>query len=177
MNKLLYIMEGEIEERFVFQMQKLNNLMPGKRMKFNLMQKKIKQTDNIMTSQFDKIICILDTDLSGENELKKLSFNVTMLKQIAKSSILIAAQIYNFEDELKRMAGTNKLHETLNLKNASLKDIKKFLAQNINYSNMKNIDFSKYISKTNDFYEKIIAPHNIVFSGKVKFITSMEQCK
>ena len=176
MSKLLYIVEGEIEERFIFQMQQSNRLLPGKRMKFNLMQKKIKQTDNIMTAQFDKVVCILDTDLSTESELEKLNYNINMLKQIAKSRILVAAQIYNFEDELKRMVGTNKLSEVLNLKKSSQKDIKKFLAQKVEYSTLNNIDVSKYISRTNEFYNKI-TQFGLSYGKNVEFILSMKQCK
>lgn len=176
MNKLLYIMEGEIEERFIFQMQQSNRLLPGKRIKFNLMQRKIKQTDNIMTAQFDKVVCILDTDLSTKNELEKLNHNINMLKQITKSRILVAAQIYNFEDELKRMVGTNKLNEVLNLKKSNLKDIKKFLAQNVEYSTLNHIDFSQYIARTDEFYNKI-TQHGLSYSKNVEFISSMKQCK
>lgn len=116
MIKILYVMEGEIEDRFILQMQRMKKLSLGKRIKFNLMQREIKQSDNIMTAQYDKVACILDTDESGPHELAKLQHNVKMLKQIAKSGILIMAQRYNFEDELKRMSGNNRLNEILNLK-------------------------------------------------------------
>ncbi len=176
MTKMLYVMEGEIEDRFILQMQRMGKLSLGKRIKFNLMQREIKQSDNIMTAQYDKVACILDTDESGPHELAKLQHNVKMLKQIAKSGILIMAQRYNFEDELKRMFRNNRLNELLNLKKSSLKDAKKFLAQDVDYSALRNVDFSKYISRTNDFYEEL-KTCGISFSKNVKFITSMEQCK
>lgn len=169
-------MEGEIEDRFILQMQRMGKLSLGKRIKFNLMQREIKQSDNIMTAQYDKVVCILDTDESGPHELAKLQHNIKMLKQIAKSGILIMAQRYNFEDELKRMSGNNRLNEILNLKKSGLKDVKKFLAQGVDYSALRNADFSKYISRTNDFYEEL-KTCGISFSKNVKFITSMEQCK
>ena len=176
MTKILYVMEGEIEDRFILQMQRTGKLSLGKRIKFNLMQREIKQSDNIMTAQYDKVACILDTDESGPHELAKLQHNIKMLKQIAKSGILIMAQRYNFEDELKRMSGNNRLNEILNLKKSGLKDVKKFLAQDVDYSALRNADFSKYISRTNDFYEEL-KTCGISFSKNVKFITSMEQCK
>lgn len=169
-------MEGEIEDRFILQMQRMGKLSLGKRIKFNLMQREIKQSDNIMTAQYDKVVCILDTDESGPHELSKLQHNIKMLKQIAKSGILIMAQRYNFEDELKRMSGNNRLNEILNLKKSGLKDVKKFLAQDVDYSALRNADFLKYISRTNDFYEEL-KTCGISFSKNVKFITSMEQCK
>lgn len=176
MIKILYVMEGEIEDRFILQMQRMKKLSLGKRIKFNLMQREIKQSDNIMTAQYDKVVCILDTDESGPHELAKLQHNIKMLKQIAKSGILIMAQRYNFEDELKRMSGNNRLNEILNLKKSGLKDVKKFLAQDVDYSALRNVDFLKYISRTNDFYEEL-KTCGISFSKNVKFITSMEQCK
>lgn len=176
MIKILYVMEGEIEDRFILQMQRMKKLSLGKRIKFNLMQREIKQSDNIMTAQYDKVVCILDTDESGPHELAKLQHNIKMLKQIAKSGILIMAQRYNFEDELKRMSGNNRLNEKLNLKKSGLKDVKKFLAQDVDYSALRNVDFLKYISRTNDFYEEL-KTCGISFSKNVKFITSMEQCK
>lgn len=140
------------------------------------MQREIKQSDNIMMAQYDKVVCILDTDESGPHELAKLQHNIKMLKQIAKSGILIMAQRYNFEDELKRMSGNNRLNEILNLKKSGLKDVKNFLAQDVDYSVLRNADLSKYISRTNDFYEEL-KTCGISFSKNVKFITSMEQCK
>ena len=71
---------------------------------------------------------------------------------------------------------TGRLNEILNLKKSGLKDVKKFLAQDVEYSVLKNVDLSKYICKTNEFYEKIKAC-GISFSKNVKFITSMEECK
>lgn len=176
MTKILYVMEGEIEDRFILQMQRMKKLSLGRRIKFNLMQREIKHSDNIMTAKYDKVACILDTDESGPHELNKLQHNVKMLKQIAKSGILIMAQRYNFEDELKRMSGNNRLNEILNLKKSGLKDVKKFLAQDVDYSALRNVDFLKYISRTNDFYEEL-KTCGISFSKNVKFITSMEQCK
>ena len=176
MIKILYVMEGEIEDRFILQSQRMGKLRLGKRIKFNLMQREIKQSDNIMTAQYDKVVCILDTEESGTHELDKLQHNIKMLKQIAKSGILIMAQRYNFEDELKRMSGNNRLNEILNLKKSGLKDVKKFLAQDVDYSALRNADFSKYISRTNDFYEEL-KTCGISFSKNVKFITSMEECK
>lgn len=176
MTKILYVMEGEIEDRFILQMQRMKKLSLGRRIKFNLMQREIKHSDNIMTAKYDKVACILDTDESGPHELNKLQHNVKMLKQIAKSGILIMAQRYNFEDELKRMSGNNRLNEILNLKKSGLKDVKKFLAQDVDYFALRNVDFLKYISRTNDFYEEL-KTCGISFSKNVKFITSMEQCK
>lgn len=176
MTKILYVMEGEIEDRFILQMQRMKKLSLGRRIKFNLMQREIKHSDNIMTAKYDKVACILDTDESGPHELNKLQHNVKMLKQIAKSGILIMAQRYNFEDEFKRMSGNNRLNEKLNLKKSGLKDVKKFLAQDVDYSALRNVDFLKYISRTNDFYEEL-KTCGISFSKNVKFITSMEQCK
>lgn len=84
MTKILYVMEGEIEDRFILQMQRMKKLSLGRRIKFNLMQREIKHSDNIMTAKYDKVACILDTDESGPHELNKLQHNVKMLKQIAK---------------------------------------------------------------------------------------------
>ena len=50
------------------------------------------------------------------------------------------AQRYNFEDELKRMSGNNRLNEILNLKKSGLKDVKKFLAQDVDYSALRNAE-------------------------------------
>lgn len=69
-----------------------------------------------------------------------MQHNIKMLKQIAKSGILIMAQRYNFEDELKRMSGNNRLNEILNLKKSGLKDVKKFLAQDVDYSALRNAE-------------------------------------
>ena len=84
MTKILYVMEGEIEDRFILQMQRMKKLSLGRRIKFNLMQREIKHSDNIMTAKYDKVACILDTDESGPHELAKLQHNIKMLKQIAK---------------------------------------------------------------------------------------------
>ena len=58
MNKCLYIVEGEIEERFIKQLKELDWIIPGRISRFNLMQKKLKKTDNILSKRMDYIYCI-----------------------------------------------------------------------------------------------------------------------
>ena len=48
MDKCLYVAEGEIEQRFLAELKQLGYFVPGKFMKYNLMQKKVKHSDNIM---------------------------------------------------------------------------------------------------------------------------------
>ena len=82
MNKVLYIAEGEIEERFVKYLTSNDIIMPGRFDKFNLMQNKLKDTNRILTRIFDQIYAIIDTDCMETENLDKLIHNIDKLKYI-----------------------------------------------------------------------------------------------
>ena len=57
---VLYIVEGEIEERFFRQMIRLYYIRPGRIKIFNIMQNELSNSDNIMMKKYDLIFCVID---------------------------------------------------------------------------------------------------------------------
>ena len=53
--KNLYIVEGKIEKKFIEELKTHNLIKLGKCAEFNLMQKKIKKTNNIMSKTYNEI--------------------------------------------------------------------------------------------------------------------------
>ena len=140
MNKILYIAEGEIEERFIKFLTQNDFIQMGRFKKFNLMQNKLKDSDSLLTNKIDKAFCILDTDVVSAENISNLIFNLKKLKGIYRDNIFTLIQYQNFEDEIKFILSCNNLSKLFNTPNTT-KDIKTFLAQSIHYE--------KYITKEN----------------------------
>lgn len=140
MNKFLYIVEGEIEDRFLNQVKEDDYIIAGRVRKFNLMQKKLSAKNSILNTKYDEIFCIIDTDRVDTPNLQVLRDNLKQLQKIGKIVLLIQHQ--NFEDELLYMVNSRNI-KTLctmfNLSHGTVKDLKEFLNQKIRYQ--------KYISK------------------------------
>lgn len=157
MNKCLYIVEGEIEERFIKQLKELDWIIPGRISRFNLMQKKLKKTDNILSKRMDYIYCIIDTDRAGRYNLETLAANLKQLKTIGHIKLLVQKE--NFEQELYYILGCStlsKLCQHFNLSHATLEDLKKFLSQKINYKDyLLKENIKKYCSRPDTFKENI----------------------
>ncbi|MBE6102692.1 MAG: hypothetical protein E7200_11500 [Selenomonas ruminantium] len=155
METRLYIAEGETEEHFIKEMIRLKCFVPGKFRKFNLMQKQLKNTDNIMMKKYSRVICIIDTDCISDDEVEKLKANLKMLSGIC-SRLDVLVQNKNFEDELKRLLGKKNLLKAFPEKFDGLGELKHFLAEKIDYE--KYIDkkkVSSYCSGSNEFKEEL----------------------
>lgn len=156
MKKCMYIVEGEIEERFLQQLKQLGLVVPGKVFTFNLMQKQLKYTSNILAfKNYDAIYCVVDTDVVDEGNIGNLVQNIKLLKTIGKPRILV--QNKNFEDELMRILELNNivaLGKLLGSKQNDVRWVKRSLSQNIDYSKHINRDnIVKYCSRYHSFKE------------------------
>lgn len=101
MTKILYIAEGEIEERFITFLVQNNFIQCGRFLKFNLLQNRLKDSSNILRSKKDRIYCILDTDVVSPDNISNLIFNSKKIMTICKNNVFFLIQKRNFEDELK----------------------------------------------------------------------------
>ncbi len=134
MDICLYVAEGEIEKRFLNELKQLEYFVPGKFCKFNLMQKRIKVTDNIMSKHYSRIICIIDTDCEDLPQLENLKHNLKELSTVCER-LEVMVQNKNFEDELGRLMDTDNLLTAFNHKFAGIKELKRFLSQKVVYKN------------------------------------------
>lgn len=178
MARYMYIVEGEIEERFMdgLKSPKLNKIIPGRIAVFNLMQQKIKPSSGLMTFRYERVFCIIDTDVLTGCELDNLKSNLEMLSEISKKQIFLLVQNKNFEDELTFMASVNNLQTLLGLKHGSLKDIKNHLAQKVDYSKLRGkVDFNKYCTRW-DRFKTVLDDENIKLPKKAT-ITDITKCK
>ncbi|WP_196600493.1 hypothetical protein [Pectinatus frisingensis] len=132
----LYIAEGETEKNFITQLKQKQIVLPGQFKKYNLMRKKLKETDDILTKKRDKIFGIVDTDCDNINCacFKNFEYNIKKLKKIGKIFILV--QDKEFEDELKRIFNDSKLSQIFNAKYSNKSDIKKHLCKPDIYENL-----------------------------------------
>lgn len=156
MKKCMYIVEGEIEERFLQQLKQLGLVVPGKVFTFNLMQKQLKHTSNILAfKNYSAIYCVIDTDVVDKGNIENLVQNIKLLKTIGKPRILV--QNKNFEDELMRileLPNIAALGKLLCAKQNDVRWVKRFLSQNIDYSKHINRDnIVRYCSRYYSFQE------------------------
>lgn len=173
MGRIIYIVEGEIEERFLKQKIRFNDIIAGKVYVFNLMQKLISDSSCIMTRKCDKVFCILDTDVVEKKNMEYLQKNCKKLKELS-NNIFLMAQTKNFEDELRFMLNTKDIASTLGIKYANVRTIKLFLAQTVEYSRVE-LDLNKYCQRAIDF-EETIKHHGICLVKGVR-IADVSQCK
>lgn len=158
MAKILYIAEGEIEERFITFLVQNDFIQCGRFLKFNLMQNRLKDSNNILRSKKDKIYCFLDADLVSPDNISNLIFNSKKIMTICKNNVFFLIQNKNFEDELKFLLDCNDLGNFFKLPHNTTKDLKTYLAQTVNYKKIiskKNL--IRYCSRYNFFKELLTA--------------------
>lgn len=157
MSRVIYIVEGKTESVFIKQMIDLDYTEPGKVFELNLMQQKIKPTDNIMSRKVALVNAVIDTDVAYAVNLECLKHNIKILTSIGKVKLWI--QNSNFEEELCYMLRCNNiaaLGNKFSLKNPSLRWVKNYLAQSVRYANyIKREDFSRYCVRSDKFGEMI----------------------
>lgn len=156
MNKIIYIVEGQIEDKFFKQMRESDLFSPGKIFIFNLMQEKLKPSSNILTKKLDEVNAVIDTDIINEGNLENLYHNLRILKSIG--NIKIWVQNENFEDELcyimhcKNIAALGKLFK---LKNTTLKGVKAYLSQDIRYREYISVNNIKYYCVRGEMFKEM----------------------
>ena len=158
MNKRIYIVEGEIEVRFLKQLIEAELISPGRIYKFNLMQEELKPISSILTKKVDEIFAIIDTDCIEDVQLKNIVNNIKTLKKIGKLFVLV--QNKNFEDELMTIfeqSNIQNLCRFFKLKNHSKTDLKVYLCQKVKYSDKINKEnIKKYCSCYGSFQQILI---------------------
>jgi hypothetical protein len=151
MARILYVVEGEIEKRFINQLTRQDLIKPGRVKKFNLMQKELKNSNDILTNKYDYTICVIDSDCTEKCHCTFLRENIKQLKTVG--NVLVMVQNKNFEDELEYIL-QKPLEECFNLRYSSPSDIKKFLAQKIEYKNYLNKKHvQRYCMRNQDFVQ------------------------
>ena len=82
MTRILYIAEGEIEERFFDFLKVSDFICSGRFRKFNLMQEKLSGASDILKKIMGKVYCVLDTDCIEATNFDTLIQNIKLLKRI-----------------------------------------------------------------------------------------------
>lgn len=161
MDRILYIVEGEIEIRFFDFLTKNNLIQPGKRKLFNLMQERLLYTNDIFTKkEWKKIFAVLDTDRVDKCNIETLTYNVSMLKKICARHLYLLIQNKNFEDELQYMLSCRSLQslaQALECRHHSRHDIKTFLSQTVRYSGLISIEHLQRYCKRQDTFTNMIS--------------------
>lgn len=172
MGTCLYVAEGEIEKRFLTEIKQLEYFVPGKFMKYNLMHNRIKYSDSIMAKKYSRIICVIDTDCLDPIQLKTLEHNLRMLSEVCRN-IEVMVQNKNFEDELCRLLGKKSLLKVFSKTFDGVKDLKRFLAQNVIYKEYLSTEkLEAYCGKYHEFRDLWIKQHKR--SAYIKFVTGKD---
>lgn len=169
----LYIVEGEIEEQFIHFLISKHYIKPGKIHIFNLMQQELKQSNNILTKQHDKVFCIIDTDCTEKPCIEKLCHNYKILCQ-ANTTVKIIPQHHNFEEELSHITGKKNLNEALGISHSGKQNLKRKLS-NYKYDNIIKKSPSNYCTDTDNI--KSIINHHGYSIKKSAFSTGIELTK
>lgn len=163
MTKILYIDEGEIEERFITFLVQNNFIQCGRFLKFNLLQNRLKDSSNILRSKKDRTYCILDTDVVSPDNISNLIFNSKKIMTICKNNVFFLIQKRNFEDELKFLLDCNDLGNFFKLPHNTTKDLKTYLAQTVNYQKIiSKENLIRYCSR-HSFFQKLLATQGQIF--------------
>lgn len=156
MNEILYIAEGEIEERFINFLTRNSLIRLGRFKKFNLMQEKLKNSSNILTKKVSAVYCILDTDVVKPENITTLDFNLKKLAEICPKCVFCLVQNKNFEDELKFILDCRDLGIFFKLPHNTTSNLKTYLAQKVNYSKyVSRENLIRYCSRVEDFTAEV----------------------
>lgn len=152
--RCLYVVEGDIEKRFIEQIKQADLIVPGRVQVFNLMQKEIREKDSILNKKVSSVFCIIDTDRKEVDNLQKLTHNVKKLRQIG-ADVVVLVQKENFEGELGYVLeeeGIRSLCRLFSVKHETLGDLKTFLSQQVQYEGYVNQDnVKRYCARTDEF--------------------------
>lgn len=156
MDKILYIAEGEIEQRFFDFLKRNDFIQPGRFKQFNLMQNELSDSHDILKSNMGKIYCVLDTDCADEINFHTLEHNVKMLRRICPKNVFLLIQHKNFENELSYVLECKNLCRRFNLKYNTEKDLKRYLAQSVIYSGViSKENLTRYCRRPEEFKAKL----------------------
>ncbi len=126
-----YIVEGETEKAFLAFLKEDDRIPAGKIRIFNLMQKNIPPAQDFLSIRNAELICIIDTDIAREDNLKHLTDNIRkMKKSVSLKHIKLLTQNKNFEDELCRLLSCKAadLPQKIKCKEQGTKQLKRKLA-------------------------------------------------
>jgi hypothetical protein len=136
--KCVFLVEGECEEKLLGALrEKPALILPGKVIKYNVIQKELKTSQLMTFSPGSRVVLVFDTDVEETAQLKK---NIELLKkQCARVEVLTVAQVLNFEDEIERSTDVVCAQEIT--KSKSLSDFKRAV------SKMKAVEFRRTLTR------------------------------
>lgn len=133
MNKYIYFVEGECEEKLLDAIKAQPPLIhPGKVKVFPVIQKVLTSSHLIQIQDGTVVVLVFDTDVGETKFLKK---NIELLKKrCSRVKIVYLAQVKNFEDEIVRSTDIRQPRDLTGSKSA--RDFKRdFCAR----SNVRNL--------------------------------------
>lgn len=173
MTRILYIAEGEIEERFFDFLKVSDFICSGRFKKFNLMQEKLSGASDIWKKIMDKVYCVLDTDCIEKVNFETLVYNIGLLKRICPRNIFLLIQNKNFENELSYVLECKNLCERFKLKHSTQSDLKRHLAQSVSYSRIVSKEnLVRYCRRPEEFKAELKNRHHKSLERKIVLFES-----
>lgn len=168
MNKYIYYVEGEDEQKIVDTLKSKGNeyIISGKAIVFNMARDEIKKSQLMSLNKSAVVVIIVDNDLffgnfsNPEIHRQRILKNISLLKKYCKD-IVVIIQKENLEDEIIKATSIKKIEELLNSLSKSewksdlIKEknlMKKLLNKKFDFDKFWKADLPKFIKniKTSD---------------------------
>ncbi len=152
MNKYIYYVEGDDEQKIVDTLKERGNeyIVSGKSIIFNIVQDDVKRSQLMSLNKSTVVIIIFDNDVLNDSRQnqeiirKRITKNISSLKEYCKQ-VIVVCQYDNLEDEIIKSTDIRKIKELLNSKSDSdwKRDVLKEKNLMIKLLN-KNFKFDKF---------------------------------
>ena len=141
--KYFYFVEGQCEQKLIFELKSINKLPPGRISVFNVLTKRISKSRIMDINKRSVVVMVFDTDAC--QDITMLNKNISLLEtQVDEVKVIHLIQVENLEDELIKSTDIKRIEELTNSR--SEKDFKSdFLRQKNCLSLLKkhNFDLNK----------------------------------
>lgn len=150
-----YIVEGDNEYILITYLKEKGLIPKGKVIKFNVVEKRLKESMLRSMKNEINIILIFDTDTGKTDNLAdNIRFLKTKKNQV--KSLITLAQVKNLEDELVRCSNMNHIFEMFQSSNKKEHKHKMNHCKNLDSVFSKiNLQVEKLWTKTDEGYEKL----------------------
>jgi len=165
--KRLYIVEGETEENFIIQLKSRQIIKQGKCKVFNIQEQLFTPRNSIVTTLWDEIVIIIDTDVDDKQHFDYFKKNLSIIKMYNLGCrIVVLIQNKNFEDELRYIHDIKSLKQLY--KQKSEKSVKSHLTVE-EHRNVDKLKLKRYCCRWESYqsrHEEIFITNAKIKSGK-----------
>lgn len=166
--KRLYIVEGQTEENFIARLKSREIIKQGKCKVLNVQEELLSVRDNVVTTLWDEIVIIIDTDLDDSQHFEYFKKNLATIRSFnVGCKIFVLVQNKNFEDELRFVHNAKSLKQLYGQK--SEKSVKPHLTVE-EHRNVDKFMLKRYCCR-GEYY---LSRHKEIFTANTKIKTGKD---